>query len=110
MTIPKISLPQLPKAIKLDDKIFYSYAIVDCAHFDACFYKMFIKNKNIKCQSLLADTPYARSSEAGPLLVLIEEDNPQYNTIINEVLFAQIDKPSVLWLWSTVLFFLYKTI
>lgn len=108
MTGPKISLPQFPKTEVSDDEIFYRYAIIDCAHFDACFYKMFIKNEHIKCQSLLADTLYARSSEAGPLLVLIEEDNPQYNPIIDEILFAQIDKPAVMWFWSTVNFFFIK--
>ena len=81
MTTPKTSLPQfsitenIPESIngelghRHEDEPVYCYAIVDCAHFDACFYKMFIKNPNITSYPLLADTPYSKSSEAGPLSV-----------------------------------------
>ena len=83
----------------------YCYAIIDCAQFDSCFYKMFIKDPNLICCSLLANTPYVKSSEAGPLLIQIEKYEPSYQNIINEILIAQVEKPSVLWLWSKASFF-----
>ena len=120
MTTPKTSLPQfsitenIPEPIneefshQYEDEPVYCYAIVDCAHFDACFYKMFIKNPNITSYPLLADTPYSKSSEAGPLLVKIEPDREENQDIINEILFAQEEKPSVLWFWSKLPFLVLK--
>lgn len=104
----KSPLPSLPN--NLDETSLYLYAIIDCAHFDACFYKMFIKNKHVECQSLLAKTPYKKSVEASPILIRIDESNPLCTNVINEVLFAQIDKPSVVWFWSALRLLLYKII
>lgn len=102
MTKLKGILPILPD--NLDKNSLYLHAIVDCAHFDPCFYKMFIKNKQIESQSLLAKTPYKKSVEAGPLLVRIDNINANSIDIINEILFAQTDKPSVVWFWSAAPF------
>lgn len=122
MTTPKTLLPQFSITENILEPIneefshehekeprpVYCYAIVDCGHFDACFYKMFIKNHKITCYPLLADTPYSKSSEAGPLLVKIEPDREDHQDIIKEILFAQEEKPSVLWFWSKVNFLFLK--